>query len=262
MNNMIKATFYRIIKATSTKICMLIVILAAALYFLLAKGIASGWLGEENTGNITALGDAMIIWLVGSLMTGVIICQDFKSKSIHTAIASVGSRYKIIVSYAIVFVIVIVLLTLPYTMISMGCYFMEVDFVGAEKATISIYLGNLFHSKEVSVIKVICLYIVNAFVYMGSLSICIPVAIKIKKPVVITAIGFMLGILVALLSSISNNVAILDFILKLTPYHYMFTTTNLDSSYGELGIAFAVSVLFVVEMTILSYLLFKKEDVK
>lgn len=260
---MIKATFYRLEKAVSVKVCIGIACVAAVLYFILSYQIATGNIGVENAGSVTGLCDSLIIWLTGSLITGIIFCGDFSSKSVHCAVARKNGRRNLILGYSIVFVIMILLLVLPYTLTSLVSMIIGADFTGAEPAMTSIYLNNqLYDLGELSIVKLLYLYLANAFVYVGSISICFPVAIKVKKPVVVTAFGFMFGMLTALLALAAEKLDLLGRIMKLTPFTYGLGNLNLESSYGEITLALFISVIFTMLMGGLTYLLFRREEIK
>lgn len=263
MKELMKATAYRIMKTTSARICLLLCTLSAVGYFVLSKLLAEGNLAQTSAGSVTALGDAMIIWLFGSLMVGIIVCQDFTSKAIHSMIGASGDRKKIIFNYAAIISLTILLLALPYTICSLVSMLCGADYTGAESAVISVYLDNLKYGiQDISVIKLLLLYISTAIVYVGSISVCLPIAIKVRKPVVITAIGFMFGMMVALLNTAIADIEILQTILKATPFAYNLTNLNLESSYLQICGAMLASVSFTALMAGLAYLLFRRDDVK
>lgn len=261
MTNLVKATLYRMVKSTGVRIAYMLTIFAAIGYYVLAHMVAEGTFTRTNAGSVTALGDAMIIWLFGSLLTGIIICSDFENKTIHGAIAY--GRRKILFNYVIVYAIVIVTLLLPYTLGSIFCMIGKVNMTGAQATDISVYMDNIFRSTETySLGKVILSYFTMAVVYVGQISICIPIAIKFKKPVVVTAVGFFIGMITALLAALAEKVDIFDRMYKVTPYAYNLSKVNAVAPYGTLILAIIVSVIFTVIMGLVSYLLFYKAEIK
>ena len=86
------------------------------------------------------------------------------------------------------------ILVLPYTIGSLALLISGTDMTGAEGTVISAYMGNVLNFKEGdSIAKLILSYVASALVYIGQLSILIPVAMKVKKTVVVTAFGFIFG---------------------------------------------------------------------
>lgn len=261
MKQLLQATLYRVRKTRGILVAFAIIYIAAILYFVFAKMIACGQFDATQAGSITGLGDAMIIWLFGSLIIGMLIGNDFENKTVHAEIKF--GRGKIIANYMLVFIILVCLMVLPYTIASLICIIGNVDMTGAEGTIISIYMSNIFeYGKEESVLKLICSYISYAIVYIGQLSICIPVALKIKKTVVVTAFGFFFGMITALLATLASKVEVLDNIYQLTPYRYGIDKIGVAAGWGSMCIAVLVSACFAAIMGYISWLIFRKSDIK
>ncbi len=261
MKRMFCATLYRMWKSTGTRIAFFITYVATVFYFVLARMVAVGKLGAAQAGSVSGLGDAMIIWLCGSLVIGLLVGLDFENKTIHGVIGF--GRKKIIGNYVAVFAVLVTLLVLPYTIGSLVCIFGGIDMTGAEQTAISIYMGNVLgYSGDVAPGKMILSYLSYAMVYVGQLSICIPAAVKLKKPAAVTAFGFFFGMLSALLATLASKVEIVDNIYKLTPYNYNMETLGIGGSYGDMFLAIAVSLVFAGLMGVVSWGLFRKAEIK
>lgn len=261
MKRMFCATIYRMWKSTGVRIAFLITYFAAILYFVLARMVGTGKIEAQQAGSVSALGDAMIIWLCGSLAIGLLVGSDFENKTIHGVIGF--GRKKIIGNYVAVFAVLVVLLVLPYTIGSLVCILAGIDMRGAEQAAISIYLGNVLgYSEDMAVGKMLLSYLSYAVVYVGQLSICIPVAVKLKKPVAVTAFGFFFGMLSALLATLASKVELLDKLYRLTPYNYNMETLGIGGSYSDMLLAMGVSIVFVGFMGLLAWGLFRRAEIK
>lgn len=261
MSNLMVATLFRMKKSAGVRIAYLITTLAAVLYFICAYSIHTGSIAATQAGTITALGDPMIIFLFGSLMTGLLIGSDFENKTIHGAINC--GRKRILVNYVLTYSVMILALTLPYFICSLVCVIAKVNMSGAETAAASVYLSNVLHStEEYSIGKLILSYISFAIVYVGQLSVCLPVAITTKKPIVVTAFGFFFGMITALLATVFSKVEVLDRLYKLTPYAYTIEKININGSYSDLLLGILVSIIFTGIMGLLSWLLFRHAEIK
>ncbi len=260
MKNLFKATMYRMVKSTGIRVAVVLTAVAAALYYILAFMVAEGKLPAEQAGSVTGLGDAMILWLSGALAVSLLIGGDFEHKTIHGAIRF--GRKKIVANYMLSYLVVVTVLVLPYTIGSILCILSGADFTGAEGTIISLYMGNVFAGAEGITGKLILSYLAGLAVYIGQLSICIPVAIKVKKPVVVTAFGFFFGMLTALISTLASQVELLDNIYQLTPYRYGIAQTGTGAETGDMWMAVAVSLIFTALMGGVSYLVFRKTDIK
>ncbi len=260
MKDLWKATMYRVVKSTGIKVAAGLTWAAAVLYYVFAKMVAEGGLAAEQAGSISGLGDAMILWLFGALAVSLLIGADFEHKTIHGAVRF--GRGKIIANYMCVFVVVITILVLPYTIGSLVCVLSGADFSGAEGTIISLYMGNVFAYEEGMAGKLVLSYAAGLCVYIGQLSICVPVAVKVKKPVVVTAFGFFFGMITALISTLASKVELLDNIYQLTPYRYGIDKVGVAAETGELWMAVVVSLVFTALMGGVSYLVFRRADIK
>ncbi|MGN0165909.1 MAG: hypothetical protein ACI39R_06975 [Lachnospiraceae bacterium] len=261
MKTLFFATIYRMRKTTGVKVALVLTCLAAIGYYLLANMLASGSLAASQAGNVTALGDGMIIWLFGSLSVGLLVGNDFENKTVHGAIGY--GRKRIVINYFLVFAVLVLLMVLPYTLGSLICIISGRSFAGAEGAVISNYLGNVIYFDDNDPIsKLVLSYVAAAFVYMSQMSICIPVAVRLKKTVIVTAFGFFFGMITALLSTLASKVKILDNIYRLTPYHYGINKTGIGADVSHMLSAVLVSVIFIFLMGLLTFVIFRKSDIK
>lgn len=261
MSQLLQATLYRMRKTMGVKVSMGLICIAAVLYYVLAAMLADGKFEAAQAGSITGLGDAMILWIFGSLIVGTLVGTDFENKTIHGTIKF--GRKKIIINYMLVFSILVLLMVLPYTIGSVACIVAGVDMTGAEGTVISIYMSNVLeHTQETSIGKLILSYVTYAIVYIGQLSVCIPVAIKIKKTVVVTAFGFFFGMITALIATLASKVDLLDNIYRLTPYHYGIDKIGVNANAGDMIAAIAVSLCFTAVMALVSRCIFRKSDIK
>lgn len=261
MKRMFCATLYRMWKSTGARVAFFITYIAAILYFVLARMVGTGRIEAAQAGSVSGLGDAMVIWLCGSLIIGILVGSDFENKTIHGVIGF--GRKKIIGNYVAVFAVLVLMLVLPYTIGSLVCILAGVDMSGAEQTAISIYMGNVLrYTDDIALGKLVLSYLSYSTVYVGQLSICIPVAVKLKKPVAVTAFGFFFGMLSALLSTLASKVEILDNIYRLTPYNYNMEQLGLNGSYSDMLLAMMVSIAFVGLMGLLAWALFRRAEIK
>lgn len=261
MKALFEATVYRMRKSTGVKIAIGLLFAAAILYYVLAATIAAGKLDVASAGSVTGLGDSMMIWLFGSLVTGILVGSDFENKTIHGAIKF--GRKKIIANYMLTFAVAVLIMALPYTLGSIICIFSKVNMQGAEGTAISIFMSNILeYTKNVSIGKLLLSYIAYAIAYIGQLSICIPVAIKLKKTVAVTAFGFFFGMITALLATLASKVKLLDHIYQLTPYHYGIAQLGINAKISDMFMGIVVSLIFAGIMGLMSWCILRKADIK
>ncbi len=261
MKQLFQSAMYRIYKSAGIRTAVVLTTLASIFYYVTANMLATGDIGLEQAGSITGLGDAMIIWLFGSLSIGILVGSDFENKTIHGAVGF--GRSKIVMNYILTAGVLILILVLPYTIGSVALLAFGVDMTGSEPAVISAYMGNVLNFKEEeNICKLILSYAATAFVYIGQLSICIPVALKVKKTVVVTAFGFIFGMMTALLSTLTSKVELLEHIYQLTPYHYGFSKLGVQAETLDMCMGILVSIGFTAICGVIAWLTFRKADIK
>lgn len=261
MKQLYKATLYRMYKTKGVRIAYILTYFAAVGYYVLSAMVASGDMAASAAGNITALGDAMIIWLFGSLITGILVGDDFENKTIHGAIGY--GRKQIVVNYVLVYATLMCGLLLPYLVGSVALVIAGIDMSGARATAVTVFLGNAIDfSEDVNIWTLILSYISHIVVTIGQISVCIIVALKFKKTVAVTAFGFIFGMITALISTLVSQSKMLDNIYKLTPYNYGLSTIGVDASMGNMWAGIGVSAVFIAICGMISWLCFKRADIK
>ncbi|MNP10750.1 hypothetical protein D3C76_1029110 [compost metagenome] len=97
---------------------------------------------------------------------------------------------------------------------------------------------------------------------MAQVSICVPIALTTKKPVLVVGIYYGVTILVAQLSALGENNSVLKNILSVMPYGGNYTLINLNTGTEDIVKAVIVSLVFIVLMLGVTYSLFRKAEIK
>ncbi len=260
MINLIHGELYKYKKSLALKICILITMVCAVLLAVLSNGNAVGTMNIPAN-SLSGLSDIFIMSVVGTLMASLIICGDFESKDMHDAISC--GRRNIVVSKSIGYFIVIALLVLPYAITAFIGFITKGQFQAT--FSYSTYLTLMSNQSGVpvnaeSIGKSIEVLLISIVLYAARLSFCIPLAFKIKKAVVVTVAGVVLGFLSDFFVNLLSKVPVLDTILEYTPFAHPIVT--MDMSHGELIKILVISLSFFVFMIILTNILFKKDEIK
>ena len=120
--------------------------------------------------------------------------------------------------------------------------------------------GTSFSASEM--LKLLGVMLVLMIVYVAQLSICVPLALMLKKPVLVVAIYYGLTIVFGQLATLKNSSKVFDNIFACTPYggKYSFITT--DTGTGYIFKAVFVSLIFIIVMIAITYSLFRKSEIK
>jgi len=265
MLNMIRADLFKMCKSSAIKILFGITTLCAVAMTVMAYLIPQGKLDAGMTGIGFMFSDINMMSILGAVIAGVFICGDFDNKTIHDAIACGSSRSSVIVGKAMTFFCAIGFILLPYAIttgiaLSTGSKFdmgsVAVGFLNLQSRD----SGIAYQASEILRLVIIMLTLV--IVYVSQLSICVPLAFVLKKPVLVVAIYYGFTILCAQLLGLSGSSSVFDNILSCTPYggNHMFLT--LEAGTGDIIKAISVSLVFIIVMLALTYSVFRKSEIK
>lgn len=262
MLNLIRADFYKLSKSLTIKIIFAITTFSAIAMTLIAYLIPQGKIEENTTGIWFLFSDVNMISILGAVIAGVFICGDFENKTIQDAIANGSSRGTVIVSKAIVFCCAIAFVLLPYAIITSIAFGTSSEFSMGKLAVGFLHLLTAPDSTTITVSeiwKLIAIMLTLIILYIAQLSICIPLALMLKKPVFVISIYYGLSILLAQLVGISGG---MDSILAFTPFGGKYTFMTLDTGSGDIIQAISVSLFFIIAMLAIAYSTFRKSEFK
>ncbi|KNZ41254.1 ABC transporter permease [Acetobacterium bakii] len=265
MLNLIRADLFKLGKSTAIKILVGITGLSALILTVMAYLIPQGKLDVGMTGIGFMFSDINMMSILGAVLAGTFICGDFDNKTIHDAIAAGSSRMAVIISKAIVFFYGIAILLLPYALAT-GFALMNGSEFGMDAVALGFLnlltsgSGNAFAAPDF--LKMLMVMLTLMIVYASQLSVCVPLAFALKKPILVVAIYYAITILSAQLIALSASYEIIDAILARTPFGGDSIFLTMDSGTGDLVSAIIGSLLFMAVMLVITYGAFRKAEIK
>ena len=250
MFNLIKADLYKMRKTKSIKILFLLCCISATLMSVISYQLTNGNLSHDIIGIGSFFTDFQMISLASVIFISLFICNDFDNKTIHDSISTGYSRSSIIICKTITYFISILIFLLPYVIAAIIGMCSNYSF---ETFLPSVFQNIMKNENSTAFdfnifLKIIAIWFTMAIVYASQISISIFLAFSIRKSVIVIA-------------QIINIDAASDFFSK-TPFgiDYSKLTLNADSSvfFNFIGI----SLVFLVIMMLLSYLFFRKAEIK
>ncbi|MDA3846165.1 MAG: ABC transporter permease [Vallitaleaceae bacterium] len=264
MYNLIRADLFKLRKSLALRIILGITTFSAIIMLVMAYLIPQGKIDPSMFGIGFMFSDINMVSILGAVLAGVFISGDFDNKMIHDAIASGHSRLTVIISKTIVFFTAILIILLPYIIVTVIALISGNDY---DMGTIGVALLHmmtedtsvLFSASEIG--KLVIIIITLLVVYMAQLSICVPVSFVFKNPILVVAGYYVFTILVAQIAGLSSDTIIYK-VAAFTPYggHYAFLT--LDTEIGRLIKAVCASLGFIILMIFITYRAFRRAEVK
>lgn len=265
MLNLIHAEFYKLNKSISLKICFLLSCICAAALVYISHCIAVGTLGTGVSGSASGLTEIVIVSFLGSLMTGILICSDFETKTIHDCVACGNGRQSIVISKVLIYLFIMILLLLPYLVATIVGYCSGAQFTKPFVASIYIQILSDIAGSDITagmIGKIILVSFVNILVHASRIAICIPLAFKIRKPVAILGIGFVFNALLSLVVSLIGKVKVLKNIISFTPFDNKYLMLTQGTAAGTLWKTGICSIIFIGLITLLTVRIFRRAEIK
>lgn len=265
MLNLIQADLFKLRKSMSIKILFGITTVSAVAMAAMAYLISQGNIDAGMTGIGFMFSDINMIGILGAVMAGTFICGDFDNKTIHDAIANGYSRGAVIVSKATVFCCAIAFILLPYAIItgialSTGSEFSMGSIAVGFLNILTSEAGTVFSASEI--LKLFAVMLTLMIIYWSQLSVCIPLALVLKKPVLVVAIYYVFTILCAQLTELRDSSPVFDRISACTPFGGNYTFVTLDTGIGDIFKAISVSLIFMIVMLAVTYSVFRRAEIK
>jgi ABC-2 type transport system permease protein len=265
MYNLIRADLFKLRKSMAIKVLFAITTASALTMAMIAYLIAQGKLAASMSGTGFLFSDVDMISILGGVIAGVFICGDFDNKTIHDAIANGCSRCTVIVSKATVFSCAIAFILLPYAIItcialSTGCKFSMGPIAMGFLHVLTSEAGNPFSASAIC--KLIAVMFTLIIVYVAQLSLCVPLAFALKKPVLVVAIFYAFSFLSGQLAKLRGSSQVFKCIFDCTPYGGNYTFVTLHSEAGDMFKAIFVSLIFIIVMIAVTFCAFRKSELK
>lgn len=265
MLNLIHADFYKMRKSLVIKILFGITTLCSLAMVAIAYLIPLDRIKEGYSGIGFLFSDINMISILGAVIASIFICGDFDNKTIHDAISSGCSRGAVMLSKGAVFFCALAFILLPYAIITGIALSTGVSFEMGDVAVgfLHILTGESGITFDASVLlKMLVSMLTLMIVYMAQLSICIPLAFVLRKPVLVVAIYYGFSILSGQLAILSNSQKVFEKIYACTPFGGNYNFVTIGTEMIELLQAMAVSLIFIIVMLIITYSIFRKSEIK
>lgn len=265
MLNLIRADVFKLRKSVTMKVLLGITTACAGVMTIMANLISAGKLDASLTGLGFLFSDVNVMSILGGLIAGMLICTDFDNKTIQDSIASGNSRSAIILSKASVLGLALVAILLPYVVatgiaLSTGSKY-DMGAVGVG----FLHLLNSESAKALTtpdVVKLLGIMLTLLIVYVAQLSISVPLAFMVKKPILVIVICYAFSFLTGQLLTLADKYPLLQRICSMTPFGGSYILMTLDAGAGTMVKAIMVSLIFIGLMATITYGMFRKSEMK
>lgn len=256
MKSLLAVDSYKMIQSKVVKVLFFLAVLSAGLMVYFSHQFSLGTLDGGNS-LVNFFSDMQIFSLLGSIVMGLFFCNDFEDKIIENAISSGHKRWNIVSSKVITLLFLTILFAVPYMLVIL--------IMAGFDLSLSIYLPTPFFSlvelvnSSASIGKIMVMCVSIILVYVAQLSIGLPILFLLKKPVLVMILNYILLGLLGTLLSVEGGV---KEIISWTPYGIDFHHLATDLDLVSVAQTLTISLLFVLAMTLISFILFRKAEIK
>lgn len=260
MINQTRADLYWLRHSTGALVVLTGCILAAGAYMWLQHLLAEGTLSAAAANGVSGLSDIMVIYLLGALLAGMIVVAPFETKSVHASLLA-APRASFTLAKILVVPLAIIVITIPYGIAAAVARGTGLEFAPAIPTAFALIASEGTTPSPAALGEIAVLTLVTGLLYAARLAVCIPLAFVIRKPIAVMAIGFAWNFVADVLAGAAADVPGLDILARLTPYAVEYGVAP-GASAGDLLEAGAVSVGFIAAMGVVSWLVFRRSDIK
>ncbi|GAA2184275.1 hypothetical protein GCM10009785_31510 [Brooklawnia cerclae] len=262
MTNLLRADWYVLARARGLWLTLLAATAMATGFFVFSHLIAAGTYDLSIAGSVSGLSDVIVVNLLGTLSAGILVADDFSTRSIHDRVL-MNSRGTIVAAKTVSFVLLVVVVLTPYIVGSAIAFASQGDFsvflpitsleLAANPGGIDVNAG--------SVVKVVLIGVLSGLVYAARIAYCLPLAFVTRKPVVVMAGGFTGAFAIDALASLANRSDLGRDLVNLTPFGEQRALT-VTTSGGDIAATLVVCVVFIAAMSVVAWLVFRRADIK
>ncbi|MFO1446131.1 ABC transporter permease [Bacillus sp. Bva_UNVM-123] len=264
MYNLILADLYSLRKSLTLKVLFVASLLCASVMTYISNLVTQGKIGIEISGIGSFFTDVHMTALLGSVVAAVYIVNDFETKTIHDAISSGSSRSMLVISKTFVYFFIIALIVLPYSIVINMAIITDNMLSPVLPSAFLNIMANEPHLTYTAAlfVKMMVITLTIMIVYASQLSFCVLIAFVLRKKVLVIMIGYAIMFISGQLIALRDKYSILDTILSYTPYGVSFSQFVIDAEAGVFIKAIVISVLFSVLMIAITYVSFRKSEIK
>lgn len=262
MMNLIRADLFKLRKSVTMKVLAGITLVCALSMTAIVYSISGGQLDNNMNGIAFMFSDINVMSILGAVLAGVLICGDFDTRIIQDSITSGCSRGRIILAKGVVLGCALTVLLFPYALVTGIALKTGSDFTTSSNFLGFLHLLATGEGTTLTVGRMLLVMLTLILVYVAQLSLTLPLAFLLRKPIYVVALYYSFSLLVGQLAGLAGSDGWISAILSATPYDVTYLMMNGDTPLSELVRAIAVSVVLLVVMAAVTFGLFRKKDIK
>lgn len=260
MYNLIHSALFKTKKSKTVRVLFFISLLSTIIVYSGGYTIANGDMSADSGSILFLFSDMSMLTILGAVLAAHLIGTEFEDRTMQHLISSGYGRFQIVASSFITFWIASVFIMLPYIVAALIAFVTETPI--SLGSTTPGFINLLSVPGEVSIGKAIALIATMGIIYIGQISFAGFIAILLKKAMFVIAIFYALSILSGQIAGVKDSIPALYNAFAATPFGGEYITLNPLASTDTIVSAIIVSISFMCIVLFLSYMYFRKAEVK
>lgn len=254
MVNLIKAEIFKLKKNKAFKVLAILIIAYALILSLLYTSLLGDWLLSDADASffgifVKCLGNVnVILYLVVSIFAGLFICNDFENKIVQNTISSGVSRLQFLFTKSVVY------------SISICLFMLIIPFITGILASTKYGFGTITMA---GLLKLILITLAMIMVYTSLVLTCVLIAFSFKTvgaTISISMVWFLIGLNIC--DTFLPRIKVIGKIFNYLPTNLYSSILSLDASFSSIQILLLSTVLVSLITFFITYILFKKSELK
>ncbi|WP_336045916.1 hypothetical protein [Solibacillus ferritrahens] len=253
MYNLVLSNLFKGMKSRTIHSLFFVSCLFAGLTMFLTNGVANGKIAGEIANLTFLFSDASMLAILGAILATALIGSEFDAKLFHHSIVAGYSRLQIVTAKALTYWLFLVVIISPYAIFNIAAILLDwsVD-IGMPTAGF-LFICNM----NETVGSKLLLIAVMTVIYVGQLSLAILLAFTLKRALLIIPVFYIVSALTGQVSIYKDSLPVLN-VLSVTPFSGKFIALSSDHTVQ----AIFVSLLFMVVIVVVTFLMFRKVEIK
>lgn len=268
MINLMKADFYRMKRTKSIYILVGILAACAILATIFSFQMEHTSISKKLIQQASGLADMMTMVVAGPFLAGMIICNDFQTKTIHDAILYANGRRTVVFGKLLTYSMLVMLLVLPYAICTLVGLFSGASFSSAYSHSIDSVFFSLLANETgtkidgIVVLKLIAILITVMLIYAARMSVNIILVYTIRKPVVVVGLGIAIQLALSLIGPLSVSSELGEALIGWTPFASYGSVLNLSVGWGKITSTAGVCLAFMGMINAITAGIFQHSEIK
>lgn len=257
MLDVLRADFYHLRKSKRLYVLFAISTISVFLLLLCSHLMAIDVIEPSSGGFASLFADTQMMSLLGCIVIGVVMGNDFEEKVIEQEICVGHSRASLVFEKGLLLLGIIVILFLPYMIASVLCIYLDFELFYFMKTP---WLALLEAAREgESLANLLMMNLTIMITYTAQISIGLLFLFQFRKPAIIAGCTYVAQLILGPVAFLNDGMGKL---MSYTPFGIDVPELIIQSSTSKVLSAWGIALLGWIVILWIAHVIFHKKDIK